>query len=204
MFLWTLRAHAAALTRDPNNAALLYYQALLLRPEPNEATFFEIRGVRQGLDPNEHLRQYLNLQSCQKTIKLALAATKIPRCNWGFSYSYGHGISTDVSLQLHQLSGLLEVYARTLAADGKYREAPEMCLGMCQLAVRIGDDTYFMFYRSHFVDTRARICIQHILGSMPLDVDTLTWLQGKLATGQGTRWRPAKALKNFRDMQCSF
>lgn len=35
--LWPLAAHAAALPPDPNNAALLYYQAFLLRPEPDDA-----------------------------------------------------------------------------------------------------------------------------------------------------------------------
>jgi hypothetical protein len=62
--LCTIRAHAAPLPPDPTNAALLYYQAFLLRPEPNEAekelvyngtmdkTYEYLRGAAAAFDPN--------------------------------------------------------------------------------------------------------------------------------------------------------
>ncbi|MFB0552358.1 MAG: hypothetical protein ACETWQ_03490 [Phycisphaerae bacterium] len=37
IFLWTVGAQASTLPPDPDNAALLYYQAFLLRPEPDTA-----------------------------------------------------------------------------------------------------------------------------------------------------------------------
>jgi len=62
--LCTIRTHAAPLPADPNNAALLYYQAFLHRPEPNEAekelvdhggmdtVYGYLRGAPIAFDPN--------------------------------------------------------------------------------------------------------------------------------------------------------
>ena len=62
--LWPLGGHAATLPPDPDNAALLYYQAFLLRPEPDADTSASIDDVVRGGEPDENLRKYLNLQDC--------------------------------------------------------------------------------------------------------------------------------------------
>jgi len=45
--LWTLGVQAAVLPPDPNNTALLYYQAFLLRPEPDDAAEELVYNTRQ-------------------------------------------------------------------------------------------------------------------------------------------------------------
>ena len=47
IFLWTVGAHASTLPPDPDNAALLYYQAFLLRPEPDPAAKHLVYNIRQ-------------------------------------------------------------------------------------------------------------------------------------------------------------
>jgi hypothetical protein len=42
-----LFADAAELPPDPNNAALLYYQAFMLHPEPDAAESYLVYGTRQ-------------------------------------------------------------------------------------------------------------------------------------------------------------
>jgi hypothetical protein len=204
LILYALNAWAASLPPDPDNAALLYYQAILLHPKPDKATFFEIEKVNRGKDPNEQITKYLDLKACQDTIKLAQSATGLPRCNWGLLYSQGHGLHNGVILPLRQLCFLLEVHARTLVADGDYKAALKQSLGIRRFAAHIGDDTYIMFSTSQAINIRALTSIQHILGFMPPDADTLTWLQDQLKTVQGTPWRPEKALKMDRDLELQF
>ena len=194
LFLCTVGAQAVALPTDPDNAALLYYQAFLLSPEPN---FLLIDKVIRGANPNEQIRKYLNLPSCQEAIEFARAANQLSMCDWGLLYSRGYGLSTQVIIQLRRLCNLLEVYSRTLAADGEYRAAR-------RFAAHIGEDTLLMLSESQTVNRRALICIQHILGSMPTDFETLTWLKGQLESVQGTTWQPAQAFKNWRDMELQY
>ncbi|MHC4557571.1 MAG: hypothetical protein ACYS80_09740 [Planctomycetota bacterium] len=50
--LWAARAYPAPLPPDPDNAALLYYQAFLRQPEPNVAIGEFIDNVLRGAEPN--------------------------------------------------------------------------------------------------------------------------------------------------------
>ena len=52
-------AQAGALPPDPDNAALLYYQAHLLLPEPNVAEIRARDDVLRGAELNETVRFYL-------------------------------------------------------------------------------------------------------------------------------------------------
>lgn len=191
----TVEAHAAALPPDPDNAALLYYQAFLLRPKPHGDTQELIYKVLRGAEPDEKVRKYLNLQNCQETIKLAEAAAQIPECNWGILYSQGFSFRLAQGVHLRPLGILLNVDARTLAADGDYRAALGRCLTIRRLASHIGDDMVILYAVSVSVDGGALSSIQHILGSMPPDVDILTWLQGQLAAERGAPQSPARALE---------
>jgi hypothetical protein len=199
--LCSIDVQSIALPTDPSNAALLYYQAFMLRPEPN---FLLIDNVLRGANPNEDVRKYLNLPRCQKTIGLARIATQLPTCNWGLLYSRGYGLSTQTIVQLRRLCNLLEVYSRTLAADGEYREALSMCIGIRRLAAHIGEDTILMFSESQAANRRSLTCIQHILESMPSDFETLMWLKDQLESVQGTTWKPAQTLNEWRDMELQY
>jgi transcriptional regulator CtsR len=88
---------------------------------------------------------------------------------------------------------LLAVDALTLAADGDYRAAINRCLTIHRLAEHIPTDEMLLF--SLTVDRTALFCIQRVLGSMPPDVEILTWLRGQLAAVSSTSQSLALALK---------
>ena len=68
---------------SPDNAALLYYQAFLLRPEQDDATFLSFRSALSGEEPDDKVRAYL--RGCRETIRLAEMAGQMPQCTWGLS-----------------------------------------------------------------------------------------------------------------------
>ena len=193
MLLWPLGANATGLPPDPQNAALLYYQAFLLRPKADANTEELLDKVLHGAEPNKDIRQYL--ESCQKTIELAEAAAQMPQCNWGIQYSKGHGLSSQLAKQLNSLAFLLEMDARLLAADGDYRPAFCRCLIIRRLARHVGDDTSLGHMVSLGVDGMALRGIRHILETMPLDADTLKWLKDRLTSVRGAPQSPARAME---------
>ena len=178
-FIFFTNAQSASLPKEPDNAAFLYYQAFLLRPEPDEATFWLFDKVTKGADPNESVRKYLNSEFSRATIELVQEATQIPLCDWGPLYPGGYGHNA-VTPSLLRLCTLMRVYARNLAVEGHFRSAFENCIGIQRLAGHIGDETFLMFSTSRMVNGMALTCIRHILGSMPPDVETLTWLKDRL------------------------
>ena len=194
MALWTFGAHAATLPPDPDNAALLYYQAFLLRPEPDEDTYWSIDEVVRGGEPDEKLREYLNLRDCRKTIELAEAAAQLLQCNWGIRFSHGLGVTLPQLKHFRPLGFLLYADARVLAMDGDYRAALDRCLTIRRIGGHIGDDTTTNYVVSVGIDRSSLRYIQNVLGSMPPDIDILVWLRSQLATVQGAVLSPAKAL----------
>jgi len=177
MFLTTVRAHAISLPPNPDNAALLYYQAILLLPDYNSEL---IDPVLRGADPNENVRDYLD--NSKEAIELAVIATEITHCNWGIIYSQGIPNLTTILGTLRQLAFLLEVDARILTADGDYRAALEKCLSLNRLAQHISGEAILGHLVSMGLNGMSLRCMQHILNTIPPDAETLTWLQGQLVT----------------------
>ena len=66
---------------DPNNAALLYYQAFISLPTGQEQARGLVEDLPYGVDPNDQIRQYL--RQCQPAIDLAVAASEIPGVRLG-------------------------------------------------------------------------------------------------------------------------
>ena len=193
IFFCAFGAHAAVSSPDPDNAALLYYQAFLLRPEPDDETSTMIWDVLRGAQPDEKVREYLNMVETRETLRIAETATQILQCSWGIMRSE-HGSSlTAVLGQLRQLAFLLGVDARTLADDEDYRAALERCLSIRRLAQHIADEAIIGYSVSMSFHGLAFHCIQDILGSMPPDAETLTWLQGQLSSVQGAPPLPGRA-----------
>jgi len=195
LILWTIRANAASLPPDPDNAALMYYQAFLLRPEPDADVSSSIDEVISGGEPNDKLREYLNLPDCRETIELAEAAAQLPRCDWGIRYSQGFGAPLPQLEHFRPLRFLLYADARVLAADGDYRAALDRCLTIRRIAGHIGDDSMINYAISVGTDRSALRYIRNILGSMPPNDETLIWLRGRLAAVQGMAPSLARALE---------
>jgi hypothetical protein len=169
---------------NPDNAALLYYQAFLLRPEPNMTTTEKMMDVLRGGQSDRQMRIYLG--RCLPMIRVAELASQIPQCTWGLWYEAEaeFGISS-LGVKTRHLSFILAVDARTLAADGHYRAALARCLTVRRLAWHIGDETILAYLTSRQTDVMALDTIHHVLGVVPPDADTLGWLQGQLAVVRG-------------------
>lgn len=85
--LWMAARPVTALPPDPDNAALLYYQACPMPPEPLNPRAFDL--VVRGADPNETSRKYLNRCESRDTLELLQVATEMSRCDWGVISSRG-------------------------------------------------------------------------------------------------------------------
>lgn len=178
----TLGANATVSLPAPNNAALLYYQAMLLCPEFDDETFISFDRVLDGNDPDEKVREYLNLRDTRKAISLAEAASKILDCSWGIMRSQGN----DLLVEWRNLAYLLEVDARTLAFDGQYLAALERCLSIRRFARHFNDEGVLGYAVSIPIESHSLMsCGRYILGLMPPDRDTLIWLQSQISVVQG-------------------
>jgi hypothetical protein len=179
---------------SPDNAALLYYQAFLLRPEPNMTINEKINEVLRGAESDRQIRTYLG--HCRKMIQLAEVASQIPQCTWGIWHPDGHEFSVgDLASEVRRLTFILEVDARTLAADGHYRAALARCLTIRRLARHVGDDTVLLYSISRSHDRMSQRAIQYVLGVMSQDAHLLMWLRGQLAAVQGAPSSLAKMLQ---------
>ncbi len=185
--LWPIGTQAAISSPEPDNAALLYYQAFLLRPELDHETFIHYDSVLRGTPPNEKVREYLNMRETRETLRIAEDATKIPNCSWGMMHPQGifHSTHFKICAQLRQIVFLLDVDARTLAFDGDYRAALDRCLSIRRIVPHIADEHDIGYSVSMLHHWKAFDSTQHILSSMSVDRDTLTWLQGQISTVQG-------------------
>lgn len=192
LVLWTIGANAAVSSPDPDNAALLYYQALLLRPKLDDDTFLHFDSVLRGGVPDEVVREYLNLPESREAIIIAEAATQILDCSWGIMRSQGYN---NLLYEWRQLAFLLEVDARTLTVDEEYWTALERCLSIRRFAQHIVDEGVLGYLISMPIDFRSLRCVHYVLGSMPLDRDTLIWLQSQISIVQGAPPPPGKALE---------
>jgi hypothetical protein len=173
---------------NPGNAALLYYQAFLLRPEPNEAIRYKMYS---GAEPDRQIRTYLG--HCLPMIEVTEIASRMPGCIWGVWPERG---LSQVALrrQLGPLQAILLVDARTLAADGHYRVALERCLTVRRIARHLSEDPELYIY-STGPDQLALSAVRDVLGVMRPDADILTWFRGQLAVVQDPRQSYAETLR---------
>ena len=70
---------AAASSQE--NAAFLYYQALLARRDLDPCTVEPYLAVVRGEPPDARVRVYL--RRCLQAIEFAQIASQMPQCNWG-------------------------------------------------------------------------------------------------------------------------
>lgn len=191
---------AAAYPPDPDNAALLYYQAFLLIPQADDRAVSDLVGdvATGGAAPNEQVEKYI--EKCREAIDCAVAASQLQHCNWGLRYSKGFSAAFPHLAQIRSLSWRILADARILASHGNYREALERCLATYRVAGHVGDEVLISFLVAVAVDAQANKCVTAILGQMPADADTLTWLKGRLATVPATMRTANKAMALEREV----
>lgn len=162
---------------NPGNAALLYYQAFLLRPEPNDAMQYEIYP---DTEPTRQIRAYMG--HCLPVIEIVEIASRMPGCIWGVWPERRLSLVA-LRREIGRIENILLVDAKTLAVDGHYHVALERCLIVRRLARHLSDDPELYIYATGF-DKPALYKIRDVLGVMPPDVETLMWLRGQLAVVQ--------------------
>jgi hypothetical protein len=183
-----------------DNAALLYYQAFLLRPAPDDATSSGIDAVFRGAEPNKPVRVYLGY--CRAMIHTAEVASWIPQCTWGLRPLDPSALNMgSLASQVLQLTYVLALDARTLAADGHYQAALARCLTMRRMARHIGDDTFLALMTATQIDGFARRTMQYVLGVMPATTDILSCLRAQLAVVPGTPPAFEKAIQADLEME---
>ncbi|MHC4229519.1 MAG: hypothetical protein ACYSW0_18975 [Planctomycetota bacterium] len=177
-----------AAPKTADNAALLYYQAFLLRPEPNEAMKYEIYP---STEPTRQIRTYLG--HCLPMIEIVETASRIPGCIWGV-WPEGGPSWAPLRRNIGLIVSILLVDAETLAADGHYRVALERCLTVRRLARHVSEDSA-LYRHGTGPDTLALSTIRSILSVMPPDADIVTWLRGQFTVVPGPRLSYAKTLR---------
>ncbi len=192
--------NAASSSRE--NAALLYYQALLAYREPDPCTAQVLNSVARGGAPDTRTRVYLGRSLA--TIELAQTASQMPQCHWGPMQAGEQQLDFNLGIPLRQLSRLLDADARTLAAEGHTRAALARCLTMRRLAHHTGDETYNLYSISQSIHTLALLAVAQVLSTSPSDDKALTWLKAQLAATPGTPFQFAQALHKWRDAELQF
>ncbi len=181
------------------NAAFLYYHALLARHEVDPCTVGPFLAVLRDEEPNARVRVYLG--QCLKTLELVQIASQMPRCDWGPLNAQGQRLDTNLAPRLRQLCFLLSVDARTLSADGHHRAAMSRCLTMRRLAHHTGDDTYLLYEIAQGADSMALRSLVHILSIMPPDAEILKWLRNQLAAVPAASFQLGEAMQKWRDAE---
>ena len=170
---------------DYKNAALLYYQALLLMPDHDQTVINKLYDVYGGVEPDAQIRTFLG--KCLPSMKVSEIASRIPQCTWGIwpEEVWPPEKRSHIFLikSFRHYSYIIVVDAIILASDGHYRAALERCMTLRRIARHLSHDSELHIRSSTYDDIALRM-IRRILGDMPLDADILTWFQGQLAMFQ--------------------
>ena len=173
---------------NKGNAALLYYQAFLLRPEPPKAIKYKINSVSK---PNRQIRTYLG--HCLPVIEIVEIASRMPQCIWGVWPERRLSMVASID-EIGHIQNILLMDARTLAVDGHYRAALERCLTVRRFARHLSEDPELYIYMASF-DTLHLNMIGDLLSVMPPDAEILTWFRGQFAVVPGLRLSYAETLQ---------
>ena len=180
IILLVLTTSAPAYPPDPDNAALLYYQAYIAHEKSDDTMREMVSDLSRGkIEPNERIKQYI--ENCRGAINLAVAAAEVPNCNWGLKYSDKFEMLLSHLAQTRKLAFILGAEIRILAADGDYQKALERSLTLHKMSKHMGDDTIISLLVATALSKMANNQIQYLLGEMPQDLKTLTWLKSQLA-----------------------
>jgi hypothetical protein len=191
----------------PQNAALVYYQACLLNTQllyPPEAFVRVASSFDPRFDPNSVIRSFVQSRDCQFLIELTTAASKMPRCDWGLVRAVRLNVPVAVLGQMKTLTQFLIVQAKISACDGQYKAGLENALTLRRISRHIGNETLHLYLASAGMNAGAFDLIRYVLGKMPPDAETLTWLERELATRSELESYSSEILAKWLDweVQC--
>jgi len=188
-----------AIPPDPDNAALVYYQALLATPhldgEARSALFGFGRGEAELTDQIAD-----SIEKCRVAIGYAIDAGKMQHCNWGLRFSKGFSLGMPHLAPVRFLTHAVLADARILAAGGATREAFERCLTVKRMGRHLDEEVLISLLVGIAVDGAANGCIRDLLGLVDADAETLRWLRAELAVLADKAPSPVRALEYERDI----
>jgi hypothetical protein len=191
ILLSALGASASVLPPDPNDAALLYYQAVLACPPAEDSLRDALNRVLAGAEPSEAVKEYV--ANCEQAIRLVEAAGKTPACDWDITDASGESPFANLAVKVQTLALVLGAEAAMNASSGDYRTALRRCVLMCRAASH-GGGTQPNPLAVIFEGTAHRV-VRYVLGLMPPDIETLTWLKRELVS---TRVAPPDFVEALR------
>ncbi len=176
----TLRCPAFALPPDPDNAALLYYQAFCVYEKPDDTMEDMVRRLAGGgMEPNPTITRYI--ESCRPAIELAASAEELSKCNWGLKYSEGFDMQARHLAEARMLTYIILADARIALAQADYDLAIRRCLTARKLGVDVGQDPMTVgFLVEKAIEKMTNKCIQDILSSSTMELETLQQLKTQL------------------------
>ncbi|MHC4636327.1 MAG: hypothetical protein ACYTBP_05835 [Planctomycetota bacterium] len=180
MIIVICSVNVLALPPDPENAALLYYQAFLLQQKFDETKINLIRPLARGeIDPNEKIAEYI--EKSRYLMNLVETAADLEQCDWGVKYSDGFEVLIPHLSQTRIIGFLLLAEARILAEKDDYESAIDRCLTAYKMGIHISQGhTMISCLVGYSIHRIANGCIRDILSSMEVDLETLQWLKGEL------------------------
>jgi hypothetical protein len=192
--LWAACPAGAAIPPDPDNAALLYYQAFISLPELDKEARDHVAAVARGTSaPTDKTRAYV--EKCRQTLDFADAARGLTVCNWGFRYSQGFDAVMPYLAQIRFLGHVMLADARLRALEGDYRGALDRCLQMGTVARHVGDDPLISYLVAVAIQRLQYECMNDVIGRAAQDTELLRWLKNELLAAGETRLTPVTPLK---------
>jgi hypothetical protein len=170
---------------DHGNAALLYYQALLLQPDHDQAVLNKFYDIYGGAEPNMEIKTFLG--KWLPSMKIAEVASRMKECTWAVwpEQVWPEEKTSRVFLptSFRHYSYIIAVDAIILASDAHYRAALERCMTLRRIGRHLSYSSG-LHLLSNACDSMALRTIRCILAEVPLDTDILKWLQVQLSTFQ--------------------
>jgi len=168
----------AAATKSDDNAALLYYQAFIRCPPfdsfPSEVQSAVFQGTAAAKDVTKYVEQ------SRDVIELIEAGSRISRCDWVIPPQHVGSMENSVALRVKTVLLLVGADARILVAGGYYRKAFERILTLRRFAVHVTNDPNLCMEIPLMVEDIAMKFTSDVLGVMPPERETLTWLNAQL------------------------
>ena len=161
------------------NAALLYYQALLLYEKPDAELGKMLHDFQAGkIDLNETIRKHI--EKNRRVIEYVVKAASLAHCDWGYDYSEGISLTLVTLPEIRFIGFLLSAEARQLVEQGDSCTALDRCMAMHQLALHSVDRPLMTYVIGLAVGGSANRTIQAVLATLPGDFDALDRLKAEL------------------------
>jgi hypothetical protein len=166
-----------------DNAALLYYQAILLYEKPDETMENMLSRFSAGEIPaNAAIREHV--EKNRRILNYVVTAADLAHCDWAYDYSQGFDLALPNLPSMKRLVFLLLSDARLLAEQGDLPLALERCATAHKMALHAVDQTVITYLVGIATSGRTNKTIQEILAHVPADEALLRQVKAQLSQFQ--------------------